>query len=34
VDPILRVEDMEAALRFYVEVLGFDPAPWGTADFT
>jgi catechol 2,3-dioxygenase-like lactoylglutathione lyase family enzyme len=32
--PILRVENMQAALRFYVDVLGFENAPWGTEDFT
>lgn len=32
--PILRVENMEASLRFYVEVLGFENASWGTDDFT
>jgi len=32
--PILRVENMEAALRFYVDVLGFRNASWGTDDFT
>jgi len=32
--PILRVENMEAALRFYVELLGFENAAWGTSDFT
>lgn len=33
-DPILRVEDMETALRFYVDALGFENASWGTGDFT
>lgn len=33
-DPILCVADMTAALRYYVEVLGFTPAPWGDANFT
>ncbi|MEZ5353171.1 MAG: glyoxalase superfamily protein [Bryobacteraceae bacterium] len=33
-EPILRVEDMDAALRFYVDKLGFQNAPWGNADFT
>lgn len=33
-DPILRVEDMEAAVRYYVEVLGFEPASWGDDNFT
>jgi predicted enzyme related to lactoylglutathione lyase len=32
--PILRVEDIESAVRFYVDLLGFKNAPWGTADFT
>jgi catechol 2,3-dioxygenase-like lactoylglutathione lyase family enzyme len=32
--PILRVENMEASLHFYVELLGFKAAPWGNADFT
>ena len=34
IDPILRVEDMARSLRFYVDVLGFDAAPWGTEEFT
>jgi catechol 2,3-dioxygenase-like lactoylglutathione lyase family enzyme len=32
--PILRVENMEASLRFYVDVLGFKNAEWGGEDFT
>ena len=32
--PILRVEDMKAALAFYVGKLGFQNASWGTEDFT
>lgn len=32
--PILRVEDMKAALAFYVGKLGFRNANWGTGDFT
>ena len=32
--PILRVENMEAALRFYVDMLGFSNARWGTDEFT
>ena len=32
--PILRVENMEASVRFYVEKLGFKNAPWGNNDFT
>jgi predicted enzyme related to lactoylglutathione lyase len=33
-DPILRVEDMAAAVRYYVDVLGFAPASWGDDNFT
>jgi predicted enzyme related to lactoylglutathione lyase len=32
--PILRVEDMAASLRFYVNLLGFKNAAWGNDDFT
>lgn len=32
--PVLRVEDMEASLRFYVGVLGFENAEWGDGEFT
>jgi len=32
--PILRVENMGASVRFYVELLGFKNVDWGTADFT
>jgi len=32
--PVLRVENMAASLRFYVDVLGFENAAWGTEDFT
>ena len=32
--PILRVANMSASLRYYVEVLGFQNADWGTDDFT
>lgn len=32
--PILRVEDLQAALKFYVDALGFRKAEWGTEDFT
>lgn len=32
--PILRVSDMAASLRYYVDVLGFRNASWGTDDFT
>ena len=31
---ILRVENMENSLRFYVDQLGFKNAPWGNDDFT
>jgi len=33
-NPILRVENMEASVRFYVDRLGFKSAPWGTNDFS
>jgi predicted enzyme related to lactoylglutathione lyase len=33
-EPILRVEDMARALRYYVDVLGFTNAEWGSDDFT
>src|SRR5579862_1668375 len=32
--PILRVSNMNASLRYYVEVLGFTNAAWGTGEFT
>jgi catechol 2,3-dioxygenase-like lactoylglutathione lyase family enzyme len=32
--PILRVENMQASLRFYVGLLGFEDVSWGTDDFT
>jgi catechol 2,3-dioxygenase-like lactoylglutathione lyase family enzyme len=32
--PILRVDNMEASLRFYVDLLGFVNAPWGDDNFT
>jgi catechol 2,3-dioxygenase-like lactoylglutathione lyase family enzyme len=34
IDPILRVEDMARSVRYYVDVLGFESAPWGTDEFT
>jgi catechol 2,3-dioxygenase-like lactoylglutathione lyase family enzyme len=34
VDPILRVEDMRRAVAYYVDVLGFRQADWGTEEFT
>jgi predicted enzyme related to lactoylglutathione lyase len=33
IEPVLRVEDMQAALRFYVDVLGFEAAEWSGAEF-
>jgi hypothetical protein len=32
--PILNVADMVRSVRYYVDVLGFSPVPWGTEDFT
>jgi predicted enzyme related to lactoylglutathione lyase len=32
--PILRVEDMQASLHFYVDLLGFRNVQWGTDEFT
>jgi predicted enzyme related to lactoylglutathione lyase len=32
--PILRVENMQASLRFYVDQLGFKNASWGNDEFT
>ncbi len=32
--PILRVQDMKTALHFYVDLLGFRNADWGTDEFT
>jgi catechol 2,3-dioxygenase-like lactoylglutathione lyase family enzyme len=32
--PILRVENMQAAVAFYVNKLGFANAEWGTDEFT
>jgi predicted enzyme related to lactoylglutathione lyase len=32
--PILTVSDMAASVRYYVGVLGFTNADWGTGDFT
>lgn len=34
IDPILRVEDMRLSVRYYVDVLGFREADWGTDDFS
>jgi predicted enzyme related to lactoylglutathione lyase len=33
-EPILRVEDMTRSVRYYVGVLGFSNAGWGSDDFT
>lgn len=33
-EPILRVSNMPASLRYYVDVLGFRNADWGTDEFT
>jgi catechol 2,3-dioxygenase-like lactoylglutathione lyase family enzyme len=32
--PILRVSNMSISVRYYVDVLGFTNAEWGTDDFT
>jgi catechol 2,3-dioxygenase-like lactoylglutathione lyase family enzyme len=32
--PILRVADLDAAVAFYVDKLGFTNASWAQADFT
>lgn len=34
IDPILCVSDLDRALIYYTEVLGFSAAPWNTGDFT
>jgi catechol 2,3-dioxygenase-like lactoylglutathione lyase family enzyme len=33
VDPILRVSDMARSVAYYVDVLGFTNASWGTDEF-
>ena len=33
IEPVLRVEDMRAALHFYVDILGFQNAEWSSDDF-
>lgn len=33
-EPILNVRDMSASVRYYVDVLGFRNADWGSDDFT
>ena len=32
--PILRVSDMAASVRYYVDILGFQNAEWGSDEFT
>src|SRR6266542_1871520 len=32
--PILRVENMQVSIRFYVDLLGFSGAAWGDDNFT
>jgi catechol 2,3-dioxygenase-like lactoylglutathione lyase family enzyme len=32
--PIFRVDDMDASLHFYVNLLGFTNAEWGDSEFT
>ncbi|HET8888322.1 MAG TPA: glyoxalase superfamily protein [Candidatus Angelobacter sp.] len=32
--PILRVDDINTSLSFYVDKLGFKNADWGSSDFT
>jgi predicted enzyme related to lactoylglutathione lyase len=32
--PILRVDDLDASLDFYVNLLGFTKASWGNPEFT
>jgi len=33
IQPVLRVADMQAALKFYVDILGFSKAPWSNETF-
>ena len=33
-EPILRVSDIAATVRYYTDVLGFVNAEWGSDDFT
>ena len=33
-DPILSVADMSISVRYYVDVLGFENAEWGSSEFT
>jgi catechol 2,3-dioxygenase-like lactoylglutathione lyase family enzyme len=32
--PIFRVDDMNASVHFYVDLLGFKNVAWGTEEFT
>ena len=34
IDPILCVGDLDRAVGYYTDVLGFDPPQWNTGDFT
>ncbi|HEY6979196.1 MAG TPA: glyoxalase superfamily protein [Chitinophagaceae bacterium] len=34
ITPILSVKDMSASRNFYINILGFEEADWGTDDFT
>jgi len=34
IQPILSVNDMERSKAFYIGMLGFEEAEWGTSDFT
>lgn len=34
IQPILRVGNMAASRKFYVDILGFEEADWGSDDFT
>jgi catechol 2,3-dioxygenase-like lactoylglutathione lyase family enzyme len=34
IQPILRVKDMMVSRAFYIDILGFKEADWGTDDFT
>lgn len=34
IEPILCVSELERALRYYTDVLGFERAPWRTENFT
>jgi catechol 2,3-dioxygenase-like lactoylglutathione lyase family enzyme len=33
IEPVLRVENMQAALHFYVDILGFEKAEWSGEEF-